>query len=213
MKRVSSAPTAGTRRVGRPPASEAWRVDDRILKAATTLFLARGFDGTSLEDVALAAKAGKASVYSRFPGKEALFVAVVKRSIDRTMSFDLALADEASVEQRLVAATTELLDRMLTQEVVSIMRVVIAETTRFPALADLIEELGRRRAIALLAGIIGDDPKQPTERADLLLSLVLFPLQFRALMGADIGSLRALIPAHVTSSVRLFCAGQGALRG
>ena len=47
-------------RGGRPPAGSAGDVEARLLAAATRLFLERGYDGTSCDQVALDARAGKA---------------------------------------------------------------------------------------------------------------------------------------------------------
>lgn len=198
--------------VGRPPNSAAWQVEDRILAAATGLFLERGFDGTSLEEVALAARAGKASVYNRFPSKDFLFVAVVSRSIERTLKFEPVVPESASREECLTSALTELLGRMLTQEVVSVMRLVIAEMPRFPDLAKVREELASRLARGLLALVLDADPTEVGGEADLLMSIVVLPLQFRALMGADMVGLRAEIPERVAAGVQLFLSADAGKR-
>lgn len=55
--------------------SEATR--SALLDAATELFAARGYPGTSLEDVASAARVTRGAVYHHFAGKQALFEAVL----------------------------------------------------------------------------------------------------------------------------------------
>jgi AcrR family transcriptional regulator len=55
--------------------SEATR--SALLDAATTLFATRGYPGTSLEDVAAAARVTRGAVYHHFAGKQALFEAVL----------------------------------------------------------------------------------------------------------------------------------------
>jgi AcrR family transcriptional regulator len=50
----------------------------QILAAAERLFAARGFGGTSLEDVASEAGYSKGAVYSNFAGKNDLFFAVIE---------------------------------------------------------------------------------------------------------------------------------------
>jgi AcrR family transcriptional regulator len=199
----SVKPISITRR-GRPPTSESWQVEDRILSAATSLFLKHGFDGTSLEEVALAARAGKTSVYRRFSGKEALFNAVVTRSIEQTLSFEPIMLENSSTEDRLTKAVTELLGRMLTPEVVSVMRLVIAEISRFPDLAKVREVLAQRLIRSMLACALDADVTTIGDEADVLLSLVLLPFQFRALMGADLALLRKQMPSHAAAGVRLF---------
>ena len=68
-------------RIGRPPQELAGEVDARILDAARRVFLERGLDGASIDEIAEAARAGKPTIYARFPGKEALFTAVVMRNV------------------------------------------------------------------------------------------------------------------------------------
>jgi AcrR family transcriptional regulator len=68
-------------RAGRPPRRLAGEVDARILDAACRLFFERGLEGTSVDEIASLARAGKRSIYARFPSNEALFTAVVLRTL------------------------------------------------------------------------------------------------------------------------------------
>ena len=68
-------------RCGRPPREHAGKVEERILDAAGRVFLERGFQGASVDEIAEAASAGKPTIYARFPGKQALFTAVIERLV------------------------------------------------------------------------------------------------------------------------------------
>src|SRR5690349_15968914 len=68
-------------RTGRPPRELAGEVESRILDAARRVFLERGLAGGSIDEIAELACAGKPTIYARFPGKEALFTAVVMRKV------------------------------------------------------------------------------------------------------------------------------------
>ncbi|MDR5682984.1 MAG: TetR/AcrR family transcriptional regulator [Armatimonadota bacterium] len=50
----------------------------RILQAARTVFAARGYHGTTMDDVAREAGLSKGALYVHFPGKEDLFVSLVE---------------------------------------------------------------------------------------------------------------------------------------
>lgn len=50
----------------------------RILKASRRLFSAKGYDETSIEDVAEKAEVSKATLYNYFPGKESLLVGIAE---------------------------------------------------------------------------------------------------------------------------------------
>ncbi|ACZ22750.1 transcriptional regulator [Sanguibacter keddieii DSM 10542] len=67
-----------TRRSGR---SDRTRAD--LLAAAVAMFASRGYGATSVEDVAAAAGYTKGAVYSRFPSKSDLFLAIFRDHLDR----------------------------------------------------------------------------------------------------------------------------------
>jgi AcrR family transcriptional regulator len=61
-------------RTRRPPREEVRR---RVLAAATKVFLARGFGGATVEEIAATAGFSKGAVYSNFEDKDDLFLALV----------------------------------------------------------------------------------------------------------------------------------------
>ncbi|KRF19749.1 TetR family transcriptional regulator [Nocardioides sp. Soil797] len=54
---------------------------EQLLEIARTLFAERGFDGTSVEEVAARAEVSKPVVYEHFGGKEGLYAVVVDREV------------------------------------------------------------------------------------------------------------------------------------
>jgi AcrR family transcriptional regulator len=56
-------------RPGRPPKGLAADVEGRILDAAQKLFLEKGFQSTSLDEIAEMAPVSKPTIYSHFPEK------------------------------------------------------------------------------------------------------------------------------------------------
>ena len=71
------------RRGGRPSRAASEQLGERILDAATQMFLALGFGATSIDALAQQLRMSKRTFYHRFPNKEALFAAVVHRIIQR----------------------------------------------------------------------------------------------------------------------------------
>jgi AcrR family transcriptional regulator len=55
---------------------------DSILEIAVGVFIARGYDATSMEDLSRAAGITKSSFYHHFAGKEALLRAALERSLE-----------------------------------------------------------------------------------------------------------------------------------
>ena len=77
-----------------------------ILKAATALFAAEGFEGASVAEIASKAGVCKANVFHHYPSKEELYVAVIKQATDAHADFAENLFREpgrsASKVRRLV---------------------------------------------------------------------------------------------------------------
>jgi AcrR family transcriptional regulator len=80
-------------RLTRQERSEQIRAE--LVEAARTVFADRGFHGASLEDISLAAGCTTGAVYSRFGGKDALFLAVLDDHIERRLRVYLEAAEQA----------------------------------------------------------------------------------------------------------------------
>jgi AcrR family transcriptional regulator len=80
-------------RLTRQERSELIRTE--LVQAAYSVFTDRGFHGASLEDISLAAGCTTGAVYSRFGGKDALFLAVLDDHIERRLRVYLEAADAA----------------------------------------------------------------------------------------------------------------------
>jgi AcrR family transcriptional regulator len=80
-------------RLTRRERSEQTRAE--LVDAAREVFLERGFHGASLEDISLAAGYTTGAVYSRFGGKDALFLAVLDDHVERRLRVYLDAADAA----------------------------------------------------------------------------------------------------------------------
>ena len=88
-------------RFGRPPKELAREVDTRTLHAARKVFLERGFEGASIDEIAEVARSGKPTIYARFRDKRALFTEVVTRDIlSRMTEFKAEVPTGATVEER-----------------------------------------------------------------------------------------------------------------
>src|ERR1700674_1345265 len=89
-------------RFGRPPKELAGEVDTRILDAARKVFLERGFEGASIDEIAEVARSGKPTIYARFRDKRALFTEVVTQDIlARITEFKTEVPAGATIEERL----------------------------------------------------------------------------------------------------------------
>jgi AcrR family transcriptional regulator len=124
---LKKTPAAKTKRaavrVGRPPKELAGEVDARILDAARKIFLERGFEGASIDEIAEAARSGKPTIYARFRDKRALFTEVVMRDIlSRITEFKTGVPAGATIEERFTSAATTLLHWGIDSERIALMR-------------------------------------------------------------------------------------------
>jgi AcrR family transcriptional regulator len=205
-------------RIGRPPKEMAGDVKERILDAAQRVFLKRGYQSASLDEIAETAPASKPTIYAHFPGKEALFEAVVARVLDGLTNFEGFEVRGRSVQDKLVTLGAELVERFI-DETIGITRATIAEADRFPALSRHVHEHGRDRAAAAVSHVLNDatqtlsrgskgpfGPKRTLSTAQIFMDLILLPMMMRALMGEGARELRSELPAFVRERVSFFLA-------
>src|ERR1700738_2585623 len=204
---------------GRPPRERAGEVEERILDAARQVFIDRGFEGASVDEIAAVARAGKPTIYGRFAGKEALFAAVVARTIANNTRLENYTPVGQTFEERLVSLGVAILERVLDDNTVDLIRSGIAEARRFPDLASSVNEMARKRASEAIAQLLGEIAKHERDgdkrafAADLIPTtarifqdLIVMSMLIRALMGEDIRVLRTEISSHVSRGVCFFLA-------
>jgi AcrR family transcriptional regulator len=82
------------------------RTREDLIAAAESLFIARGFHATPVDEIALEAGYTKGAVYSNFESKEDLFFAVYERRVDLVVAdYERAIREVGTVvgSERLVA--------------------------------------------------------------------------------------------------------------
>jgi len=84
---------------------------EQLVDIARGLFAERGFDGTSIEEIAARAGVSKPVVYEHFGGKEGLYAVVVDREVRQLLGMmQDSLADAAHPRALLEQAASALLD-------------------------------------------------------------------------------------------------------
>jgi TetR/AcrR family transcriptional repressor of mexJK operon len=115
-----------------------------ILSAARELFMADGFERTSVDAIAARAAVSKRTVYDYFGDKRALLLAVVSESSASLMSsiraaLDASLTDDAELQESLIDFSLRVVSSTLgTADYAAIVRLVSTEAAHLPA-----EELSR----------------------------------------------------------------------
>ncbi|WP_159001508.1 TetR/AcrR family transcriptional regulator [Streptomyces sp. SBT349] len=83
---------------------------EQLLDIGRTLFAERGFEGTSVEEIAAKAGVSKPVVYEHFGGKEGLYAVVVDREMSRLMSMVTGALTAGHPRELLEQAAFALLD-------------------------------------------------------------------------------------------------------
>lgn len=171
-------------RAGRPTKAAAAERDGRLIEIATRMFLDLGFEATSIDRLAETAQVGKATLYARYADKGALFADVLQRRILEVYGPLEAEFGEPLDDEDLVDTLQRVGDRLvslaLSEESVTLGRIMAAQGPRFPRLAQLAITEGYGRQLALIEKILSRYAVDPRYRlddvslaAELFLSLVL----------------------------------------
>ena len=129
---VPTLPRDQPARRGRGP-PRAPETDERITSAAAELLLLRGFDRTTVDDVAARAGVGKATVYRRWPSKEDLAVA----AMESLYSSEMPEPDTGSIRTDLAQSYASVLAFVNTADGEAFLRTSIAESVRDDRIAAL----------------------------------------------------------------------------
>ncbi|TCK06083.1 TetR/AcrR family transcriptional regulator C-terminal domain-containing protein [Marinobacterium mangrovicola] len=107
-----------------------------ILTAAADVFLQHGFSGATTDMIQRAAGVSKATIYTRYPTKEALFCDAIEHLclVMREQFAELAV-DEEDLRTRLEAIAHAYMDLALSASAMALLRIVISEAPHFPSLA------------------------------------------------------------------------------
>ena len=201
---------------GRPTREEAARREERLLDVATAMFLDNGYDGTSMDAIAAASGTGKPSLYARYGDKRALFLAVLRHSVD-LWARPLAKLGQCpqhalrldELEPLLERVGRHILECSITPESVALKRVLTSQAGQFPELAATLQDAGWgaivRHVAALLRLAVDFERSAVADAelaADLFLSLVLGRLSHAALLGIEID--RSAIGGRISAAVKIF---------
>ncbi|MDU9002944.1 TetR/AcrR family transcriptional regulator [Sedimentitalea todarodis] len=126
---------------------------DQVIKGARAVFMADGFEGASVDDIARAAGVSKATLYSYFPDKRLLFMEVATTECRHMADRALELIEEtAPPREVLTIAAEQLVPFLLSPFAQQCFRICVAERERFPELGRAFyangPEMGRQRLSA-----------------------------------------------------------------
>jgi TetR/AcrR family transcriptional regulator, mexJK operon transcriptional repressor len=188
-----------------------------VLQSAEELFLTRGFDGTSMDEVADHAGVSKQTVYNQFANKASLFVEIVQSmTAQGAKRVQIEMREPETLEEvvtELSGHAERLLTVVMTPKLLQLRRLVIAEADRFPELGRALYNGGPGRAIACLAvslqrwadrGLLS--VSDATVAATQFNWLVMGEPINQAMFRADYALSQAERVRHIEQAVRVFIA-------
>jgi AcrR family transcriptional regulator len=115
----------------------------QIMDGARTVFMAAGFDGASMNDIARVSGVSKGTLYVYFDSKERLFEALIReerrQQAERLTNFDL---EDDDVRGSLFKFGCRLIEMMSRPDTLAHVRTVIAASAKFPQLGRAFYEAG-----------------------------------------------------------------------
>jgi AcrR family transcriptional regulator len=163
---------------------------DAIVNCARQLFIQKGYGATTTDDIAASCKISKHTLYRLFPGKAALFAAVVETHRQKWLDLprdddDVPLAE--TLAQIFMIDITDEAD----EERIAVIRLVLAEGRNYPELAEILKQYGGDYARLQLADWLARQcargklkPHDTTATAQILLDMV-----FGAIITKSLGDL------------------------
>jgi len=157
---------------------------DQVLEGAREVFMADGFEGASVDDIARAAGVSKATLYSYFPDKRLLFMEVANTECERQSQSALDTIDMSGPPRDVLCAAGRHFLRFLTSKFgQQIYRICVAESDRFPEIGQAFYQSGPQRMRTEMSGYF----QASVERGELKIDdLTLAADQFGELCKADL---------------------------
>jgi TetR/AcrR family transcriptional regulator, mexJK operon transcriptional repressor len=186
---------------------------DRIVRLAAPLFLKKGYDNVSIDEIIGVVGGSKATIYAWFGGKEGLFEAVVRRECQDVV---LAINTDAAggMEEQLTEIGRSFLAMVLSPPILEFHRLMVSIGRTFPEIGRLFYQTGPDSAYSIVAAWIAKQQKDgrvidenPYRLAVLFLDMLIGEHQLSWLTGMPRAARRDKIDETVRIAVRVFLRG------
>ncbi len=190
---------------------------DQVLAGARQVFLADGFEGASVDDIARAAGVSKATLYSYFPDKRLLFMEVARLECDQMADRIMQGIDgDLPLREMLLRTARNLTSFLLSDFSQAVFRVCVAERDRFPELGQAFyaagPEMGRNRMSEFLTEAVAQGALRISDipmAAEQFTELCRVKLWTRAVFGVQSAFTAAEIEDVAVNAVDTFLARYG----
>ncbi len=191
-----------------------------VLEAAKRMFVAHGFDGVSMDQIAAEAGVSKLTVYSHFGDKESLFAEAVRAHCEQGMPSSLFECDPGMPMRACLQAIGKAFYAMvMTPEAIAGHRILCSPQVACSSMPNVFWEAGPQRVqqafCALLerrmaAGELRID--EPARAASQFFTLLKGEPHAQAVFGYSCSARRDTPEQHVDAVVDLFLRAYGAQR-
>lgn len=212
---ATDPPTAKPRRgPGRRTPSQTTQRNLELLDKALDLFLEKGFERTTIDEITAAVGMAKRTVYLRYGDKTTLFKASLQRAIQEwIVPVDRLRAMETDdAEQTLLRIGQALVENILSPAGLRLMRITNAESGRMPEIGAFTYQQGTAPTVAYLTDLIrrqarraGTRVLDPQEAAIAFLYLVVGGPASLSAWGINLDPKQ--VEKHTRYCVRLFLHG------
>ena len=134
------------------PVMRTGRKFGQVLEGARKVFLAEGYEGANVDDIAREAGVSKATLYSYFPDKRLLFMEVARSECRQQAEATMKLVQpDLPPRDLLLAGARQIVEFFNSPMSLSIFRMCVAEADRFPELGREFYRSGPMMARNMLA--------------------------------------------------------------
>jgi len=188
----------------------------QIFAAARKVFMKSGYGAASMDAIAREAAVSKATLYTHFDSKDALFEALIVAECKHfSGQIGQRAFDEPDIQKALRSLAEDFNELLCTDESLAMYRIVVAEAPRFPELGRIFYDSGPRVMIDRIADLlaraaargllaIGDARIAAVQ----FISLVRGDSHLTRILGVKAAAKNAAAD-YIDSGVKLFLAGYG----
>jgi TetR/AcrR family transcriptional repressor of mexJK operon len=186
---------------------------ERIVRLAAPLFLKKGYDNVSIDEIIGVVGGSKATIYAWFGGKEGLFEAVVRQEC-RDVTMAIHVDATGSLEAQLTEIGQSFLAMVLSPPILEFHRLMVSIGRTFPEIGQLFYETGPASAYQIVATWIAKQQKEgriveedPYRLAVLFLDMLIGEHQLSWLTSMPRAARREKINETVRIAVEVFLRG------
>jgi len=180
---------------------------------AAPLFLKKGYDNVSIDEIIGVVGGSKATIYAWFGGKEGLFEAVVRQKCE-DVTLGIEIDAKGSIEAQLTQIGRSFLTLVLSPPILEFHRLMVSIGRTFPAAGRLFFETGPASAYGVVATWIGKQQaagriadEDPYRLAVLFLDMLIGEHQLGWLTSVPGAARDDKIDETVRLAVRVFLKG------